>query len=232
VLIDDDRIETSNLSRVVGATAQDVAEGLLKTDIAARHVREAAAAGAVTVIAGDVAEASVSTALRDCDFIFLAADSMRARLVVNALAHQYFVPVAQLGAKVQAGATGALTEAMSVVRHVRAGHGCLWCNGWIDTTQLAVEAKSDQERKDQAYGIAEPNPSVITLNAVAAAHGVNDFLFDFLGLRRGEDKLAYKHFRFLAGHTDRVVPRRDPACRECVRRFGLGDAMALPGTKA
>jgi hypothetical protein len=228
VIVDSDLIEDTNLSRVVGATRDDLAVPMLKTEIAARHIREVHPRASITAISDDVAKASVSAALRDCDAIFLAADSMRARLVVNAIAHQYFVPVIQLGAKVRSDAAGSLTEAMSVIRHVRPGNACLWCNGWIDTTQLALEAKSDQERKDQAYGTDEPNPSVITLNAVAAAHGVNDFLFDFLNLRPADDVHAYEHHRFVARRVDRVVPRRDPACRECVRRLGMGDAIALP----
>lgn len=112
--------------------------------------------------------------------------------------------------------------------HIDPGRGCLWCFGWIDATQLAQEAKSDQERKDQAYGTEEPNPSVIRLNAVAAAHGVKDFLFDYLGLRPEDARHAYEHHHFLARRVDRVVPRRDPTCRECVRRFGMGDALKLP----
>ena len=43
-------------------------------------------------------------------------------------------------------------------------------------------------------GVQEPNPSVITLNAVAAAHAVNDFLFDFLGLRAPEGPTKYQPF--------------------------------------
>jgi hypothetical protein len=93
---------------------------------------------------------------------------------------------------------------------------------------LAVEAKSDQERKDQAYGTNAPNPSVISLNAIAAAHGVNDFLFDFLGLRRTVPEQSYDHHHLLVDKVDRVHPRKDPGCRECVRRLGRGDAMPLP----
>ena len=36
----------------------------------------------------------------DCDYLFLAADSMQARLVLNALVHQYLIPGAPLDAKV------------------------------------------------------------------------------------------------------------------------------------
>ena len=79
------------------------------------------------------------------------------------------------------GDCGNLEDAMCAVRHIRPGSGCLWCNGLIDPTQLAIEAKSDSEREKQAYGVPEPNPSVITLIAVAAPHAVSDFLFDFPG---------------------------------------------------
>ena len=228
VLVDPDEIESSNLSRVVGATRVDVEAGQLKTQIAVRHAREMAMEAMLEPIAGDVAHESVAQVLRDCDFIFLAADSMRARLVVNALAHQYLVPAIQMGAKVRRGDKGNIEDAMCAVRHVRPGTGCLWCNGLIDPTQLAMEAKSDSERKEQAYGVQEPNPSVITLNAVAAAHAVNDFLFDFLGLRRGDVDVAYQHFHFDRGKAQRVLPRRDPECRECLQRLAMGDALELP----
>ena len=228
ILIDPDEIESSNLSRVVGATRVDVEAGQLKTQIAVRHAREMAIHANLQPIAGDVSRDSVAKVLRDCDFIFLAADSMRARLVVNALAHQYLIPAIQLGARIRRGVRGNLEDAMSAVRHIRPGTGCLWCNGLIDPTLLAIEAKSDIERKEQAYGVQEPNPSVITLNAVAAAHAVNDFLFDFLGLRTGEVQEAYHHFHFHRDKTQRVMPRRSPDCRECVHRLAMGDALELP----
>ena len=158
VLIDPEEIEDSNLSRVVGATRVDVETGQLKTQIAVRHAREMAIHATLHPVAGDVSRHSVAQVLRDCDFIFLAADSMRARLVVNALAHQYLIPAIQMGAKIRQGDCDNLEDAMCAVRHIRPGTGCLWCNGLIDPAQLAIEAKSDSERKEQAYGVQEPNP--------------------------------------------------------------------------
>ena len=228
VLIDPDEIESSNLSRVVGANQVDVEAGQLKTQIAVRHAREMATHATLQPVADDVSRHSVAQVLRDCDFIFLAADSMRARLVVNALAHQYLIPTVQMGARIRRGDGDKLEDAMCAVRQIRPGTGCLWCNGLIDPTQLAIEAKSDSERKEQAYGVQEPNPSVITLNAVAAAHAVNDFLFDFLGLRTREVEAAYHHFHFQRGKTQIVMPRRSPDCRECVQRLAMGDALELP----
>lgn len=228
VLIDPDQIESSNLSRVVGATRVDVETEQLKTKIAVRHAREIASQATLLPIARDVSRHSVAQNLRDCDFIFLAADSMRARLVVNALAHQYLIPTIQIGAKIRPDESGKLEDAMCAVRHIRPGSGCLWCNGLINPTQLAMEAKSDAERKAQDYGVQEPNPSVITLNAVAAAHAVNDFLFDFLALRSDNSEAAYRHFHFLSGKAHNVIPRHDSECGECVQRLAMGDSVDLP----
>lgn len=232
VLVDDDHMEVSNLSRVVGATTEDANFGRAKTEVARRHVLEAAPHVNVETIAEDVATVSVAAKLRTCDYIFLAADSMRARLLFNALVNQYLIPGTQMGAKVRGGSGGELLDAMSAVRHVRPGSGCLWCNGFIEPTLLAIEAKTDEERRAQAYGTQEPNPSVITLNAVAAAHAVNDFLFDYLGLRLEERSSEFLHVHHLNPAMKNVRARRDEQCRECGRgdgsRYARGDAVELP----
>jgi hypothetical protein len=227
LLIDPDVIEDTNLARVVGATKADVTAKRRKVDIAARLAREAQPTIDLTLIDNDVARCDIAHRLRMCDFIFLAADSMRARLLVNAMAHQYLIPTTQLGAKIRPGEAGTLVEAMSAVRQIRAGEGCLWCNELIDPGQLAIEAKSDEERKAQAYGTEEPNPSVITLNGVAAAHGVNDFLFDFLGLREGSETQFAHHF-FLSHRQQKVVAGPTEECPECNRRLARGDGQPLP----
>lgn len=228
VLVDPDRIERTNLSRVVGATATDVETGQLKTQIAVRHVREISNQIEIDAISCDVAENSTAMKLRNCDFIFLAADSMRARLLVNALTHQYLIPSVQMGAKIRSSSSGKIEEAMCAVRQLRPGKGCLWCNGLIDTTQLAIEMKTDEERKNQAYGVEEPNPSVITLNAVSAANAVNNFLFDYLDLRSGDGDSIYQHHFFLKNVSQNTIPRRNSNCHECGRRLGMGDAIELP----
>src|SRR5208283_4697698 len=145
--------------------------------------------------------------------------------------HQYLIPGVQLGSKIRSDGKGALMEVMSANRPVRPGYGCLWCNQLIDQNQLAKEAKTDEERKAQAYGVEEPNPSVISLNAVSAAHAVNDFLLDYLGLRPENGQLYYEHFHFLKGTRNLVEPRKDRDCSECSHsglRYGRGDAVGLP----
>lgn len=228
VLVDDDLIEHSNLSRIVGASLDDV--GARKIDVARRIIEQANTAAKIELIFNDVAKGSAAKRLVSCDYLFLAADSMRARLVFNAIVQQYLVPGVQVGSKISSKPTGELADVMSANRQVRPSQGCLWCNELVDPTQLAKEAKTDEERKSQAYGVEEPNPSVITLNAISAAHATNDFLLDFLNLRP-ERELYYEHFHFLNNKRSLVQPAADPSCSECSPtglRFGRGDTVQLP----
>jgi hypothetical protein len=230
-LVDDDRVEMSNLSRIVGAKYSDAEAKASKVCVAKRMILEANSLAQVRPITDDVAKESVAKEITNCDYLFLAADSMRARLVFNALVHQYFIPGVQLGSKIRSDRQGKLVDVMSANRPVRPGHGCLWCNQLIDANALAKEAKTDDERKAQAYGVEEANPSVISLNAVSAAHAVNDFLLNYLSLRPEPEALEYEEFHFLNDRRSLVEPRRDGECPECSpsgHRYGRGDGVALP----
>ena len=250
VSIDPDRVEPSNLPRVVGARRRDTQPWLTnprmlsfvrrygegrrtaKVRIAKRVAREASPAIAYRAVHGDVADAMVAAELIDCDYLFLCADTAQARLVFNALVHQYLIPGVQMGAKAQVDpATGAIVDLFTVTRPVIPGQGCLWCNGLISPARLQEEATDpdDLERQRYVAGVGAAAPSVITLNAVAASLAVNDFLVQVTGLA---DARGLEWTRTLP-RTGEVVleePRTDPDCRECSRagRLGAGDSLRLP----
>jgi hypothetical protein len=97
-----------------------------KTAIAAGVAHHANRRIHLETVTGDIADPAIAERLTDCDFLFLAADSMRARLVFNALVHQYLIPGAQVGAKVTVDKkTGQVVDVFSVYRPVFPGSGCL-----------------------------------------------------------------------------------------------------------
>lgn len=253
VIVDDDVVDVTNLPRLLGATRLDAAEWLTrpsrpavfqrlgrrlarrKVRVARRAIKRANPSCRVTAITGDVASDDVANRLTGADYIFLAADTYRARLVCNAVAFQYGIPGIQLGAKVRARRDdGALIDVYSVIRPFGPARSCLWCNSLIPPARLAEEAVSTEQRRRQRYVEDDTidAPSVITLNAVAAAHGVDDFLFHIVGLSDVEPE--YVRFLPLTNEVERTVPRRDPACPECgadpASRCAMGDARSLPTT--
>ena len=240
VIVDYDRLDRTNMPRVVGARQSDLGSSprflgqLLrrqaspKVVIAERVAREVKRSIRYDAIVGDVTEPAVVERLLDCDAIFLAADSMQARLVVNALCHQYLIPSWQIGAKVVNDPSGAIEDVFSVVRHLVPGESCLWCNELVNPTRLAEEAVSPDQREAQRYVDEVPAPSVITLNAVAAAHAVNQYLFATLGLQEASKELHWLKYRSVEPYATIELPRRARACPECQGRLGAGTRRPLP----
>ena len=242
VAIDFDRLDPTNYPRVVGARPRDLrpwfGTRLLarplrwqpshKVTIAERVAREANPSIRYEAVVGDVTETTVAERLVDCDAIFLAADSMQARLVVNAICHQYLIPTWQVGAKVVNDPSGAIQDAFSVIRRLIPGESCLWCNELVNSTRLAEEATSQEQRASQRYVEDVPAPSVITLNAVACAHAVDQYLFTSLGLREWSEDVHWLKFQPDTDGRRVQVPRREPDCSECQGRLGVGRLKALP----
>lgn len=233
LLIDSDRFEETNLSRVVTAIFRDVARTPPKTDLAARYAKIVNPSVRCEVIDGDVAFEDVADKLVDCDFIFLCADTMRARLVVNAIVNQHLIPAVQVGSKIfLAKEGGKLEQFYSIVRHMRPGCGCLVCNELISGYRLAIEEKSNTDWRAQNYGTETPNPSVITLNGIGASRATHDFLMDFVGTDVIRPTAGYYMYDVFKGTWLKTNPRHDKNCSECSgdaeSRFARGDTLRLP----
>lgn len=252
VLIDPDRAEPSNLPRLLGARRLDALPWLSeegrpawlrrvaarlsarKVDLARRAIRRANPEAAVEAVFDDFCTKSNAARLVGCDYVFLAADTMTARLVFNNLVHQYLIPGVQIGSKVVVDpATGDVQDVFAVVRPVTPDLGCLWCNGLISPAELQREAIGEAERAAQRYGLGEdaPAPSVVTLNAVGAAHAVDDFLFHLTGMTGSDARSGYLRSRPVERGIVFDNPRRDPHCPECgvhaASRLGRGDAVPM-----
>lgn len=252
VVVDPERVDPTNLPRLPGARRGDTGwftharwpAGLRawgrgharpKVEVAQRLAHEGDPDIEVEAIFGNVLESALAARFTDVDYLFLAADTMQARLLFNAIVHQYLVPGVQLGSKVSLNAaTGQVLDVHSVVRPVTPDAGCLWCNELISPRRLAEEALTERERQAQRY-VDDPEvvaPSVITLNAVAAAHAATDFLFAMTGLVEPDAAADYFRSRPRVRDARWDRPRRDDGCTESGRnarsRFARGDGVTLP----
>lgn len=257
VVIDPDIVSPSNLSRLPEARRRDAygrfGPGLvgrlaarlglnkpaLKVALASRIVDNANSASRVEAIAGDVADDAVARRILNCDFIFLAADTMLARDVVNQIAYQYSIPSLQIGSKVVIDKTsGDIRDIFGVVRSIGSEPGCLRCNGLIDAGRLAAESLADPVQLENQRYVDEPGieaPSVITLNAMAVGWAVNDFMQYAVGI--GRPRAGFRVLRSLPTapeHPQLVVqtPHVDMDCHVCGHNdysvLARGDDADLP----
>ncbi len=252
--IDFDTLEPSNRSRVVGSTPWDAGEPFIhsriallrrfgawlakpKVRIAERVARRANRSIDFEAIVGDISDLRTARCLIDADYLFLCADSMRARFVFNALVHQYLIPGIQIGSKVPVDPkTGRVGDVFSVSRPVfpYPGGGCLRCNELIPPSRLQEESVAPRERRQQRYvpDSAITAPSVITLNALAASQAVNDFLFGFHGLLEPEAKRGYLMHYAREREWATVACAHQDGCTHCgsgkSSAIGKGDRAELP----
>jgi hypothetical protein len=257
VIADPDHISSSNLPRLPEARLRDangwLGNGLVgrigsrlgmsrptsKVSLARRIIARANPHAHVQTIRADIADDPVARQLRSCDFIFLAADTMLARDVVNQIAYQYLIPTLQVGSKVVLNpADGSVTDVFGVVRSLGAAAGCLRCNGLVNVAKLTEEAvATEEQRRNQRY-IDDPEvnvPSVITINAMSVGWAVNDFMHYATGLGRPSTGFRVLRSRpVIPGGLQLTLQEPDvnPDCHICSSQFysalSRGDAVELP----
>ena len=246
VLADPDRAEDTNLPRLIAARRQDavmpswvpraIADRLRsrKVRMAARNIRRANRDARIEVLSRNFLDADVAARFTDCDFLFLAADTMGARLLFNAIVHQYGIPGIQVGAKIPVAEDGTVGDVFCVSRMVTPEQGCLWCNGLISPTRLQDEAVPERAKRGYAYlnDPEVPAPSVVTMNAIACAHAADEFLFHMTGLRYEDAETGWFRWNSRRGTSGCDLPTAAPGCAECSEgdnsRLGMGDNWALP----
>jgi molybdopterin/thiamine biosynthesis adenylyltransferase len=248
VVVDPDRVELTNLTRLPGAYRRDACAILTGPDrprwvrrvglklsrpkvrIAARLARQAGQGTTVEAYPVDVRDSAAVAALLDCDFILLAADTAAARHIVNIISHQYLIPLVQVGVKVPVSEIGEVGDLFAAVRPVAPDGGCLRCAGLIDSSQLAVDLILDRRERELAdYGTGQSSPSVITLNAMAVGEALTHITFALTGLN---EPGPIVHIRKHARRGARVIgePHRDDDCKVCGSDgvTALGDLVPLP----
>ena len=253
VLVDPDRVDPTNLPRLVDADNWDAMTWLShswlpnwlkrfgrllatrKIDLSAKVIKKANRHAKIKLFFSAMESRDVVEAIKDCDYIFLAADSHRARRLFNALVHQYLIPGTQMGSKIQSDrVSGGLLNVHTSVRHVTPDCGCLVCNQAISAARLQEESVSKEMLQAQKY-TDEPDiiaPSVITLNAISAAQAANDFLFYLTGITHDDAFGGYVQSHPLVRRTRMVQPRRDDDCPDCGAgadsRRARGDGADIP----
>lgn len=257
VVIDPDEVSPSNLSRLPEATRRDAygrfgggrlgrfarALGLnqpsAKVDVARRIILNANNDALVRALRGDVADDAIARELTVCDFIFLAADTMLARDVVNQIAYQYLIPTLQIGSKVVLDpADKRVIDVYGVIRSLGTAPGCLHCNGLVNIAKLTEEAVATAEqRRNQRY-VDDPEieaPSVITINTMSAGWAVNDFMHYATGIGRPATGFRILRSRpVTTGGPQLTLQRPDanPDCHVCgnasYSALARGDSIELP----
>ena len=230
VAMDPDIVESSNLSRLVGARLTDAQEGVRKADVVGRLAREVGGFTRLDSRERDVVDDVVARDLAArVDLIFGCTDTAWSRLVLNALAFAYGIPVIDLGVELQA--EGSMGGRVTIAGP---DTGCLWCTGVIDERRLRAEQSPPDLREAQrAQGYVPdldvPEPSVVSINGVVASLAVTEVLDRLVHFRPVGSTPASTLIYRLSDGTVRRVAAQSGRCSFCSgSNVGAADAAALP----
>lgn len=215
LVVDDDELDASNVSRVFGSTAADVSKSPAKVEIASRNYKAILPGAAVRVLKKNITEPGVAAALLGCDVVFSCTDTDSSRAILNDLAYSCYVPVIDTGCKIDM-RDGKPRAVLGRSRLLRPGLPCLWCTGAIDGRRVLMESMSPTERaklEASGYGFNEgPQPMVVHLTTLVAALAVSEFLRLFAGL--GEPHQGdYQLVDLAINSMTQVSSTIDPNCR-------------------
>ena len=174
-IVDPDRVEPTNLNRLVGSRRGDL--GVAKVKVAERLVRAINPDVTVRVLKADVVDADVAPQLVGLDALFLCTDSHASRAVIGQLAYQHLVPAFDMGVSITV-RDGAVTHVTGRVQMLAPGLPCLTCTGALDSEQIRRELLTPEQRRADPYvqGAHEPQPAVISINSTMASLAVTMFL--------------------------------------------------------
>jgi molybdopterin/thiamine biosynthesis adenylyltransferase len=225
ILIDPDRVEPTNLNRVVGATKGDI--DLPKVEVAANHIAKIAPEASVICVQGDVTRTSIARELIPVDFIFSCTDSHGSRAVIQQISYQYLIPCVDVGSILTA-KNGRVTGIHGRIQALAPGLPCFTCSGLIDAEEVRRDMMNEEERSLDPYiqGAHEPAPAVVSINSTVTSLAVTMFMSIILGI---PSEGRYVLYNANKPSLRSVTASQNPTCYICSPSgvLGRGNSQAL-----
>src|SRR5207249_6359893 len=100
ILVDADRIEASNVSRVFGSVQSDISAKTPKVEAFTRWAAQISPGTRVEAYARSVLESEIAARLREADVIFGCTDNHTSRVLLNQMSYQYLIPYIDMGNRI------------------------------------------------------------------------------------------------------------------------------------
>ncbi|MBM3238266.1 ThiF family adenylyltransferase [Candidatus Poribacteria bacterium] len=232
ICADDDIIEVSNLSRVIGSTPKDVELKRRKVELLERHAQRINPNVEFKAVPESILNPSALIGFKDADYIIGCTDTQSSRMILNSFSMQYLIPYIDLGFGIEVDENKKIiTSAAGKVRVIIPGEWCIQCIGEINQREVQLELMSDFDRKRQIErgyisGVNIPDPSVIFLNTTVVSLGICEFLNLLINFKK---PVQYIFYDMQETTIRSLTSARQEDCIVCGINgvFALGDLAPL-----
>jgi hypothetical protein len=234
-LFEGQSLESSNITRVYGSRLTDVDRP--KVEIIKRLAEEIGLGTQVHLFSEHITRLRAAEALRDCDVIFGCTDDEWGRSILCRLAIDYYIPVIDMGVKIDS-KEGSILSVQGRATTLVPGTACLFCRGRITAEGVRAQViescnpKQAEELRQQRYApeLQDNAPAVIPFTSAVASSAVGELLHRLTGFM-GSDRVSSEVIHlFDEGRirTNLVLPRPDCFCGDRPR-WGLADQQPFLG---
>lgn len=181
VLVDHDRFEPSNWSRLYGSSLADTSKSKFKVDIVASHLKSINPEISCIEVTKSVMSLNTLRLLAGCDVVFSCVDRHAPRAVINELSYQCYIPVVDVGVGLSKSSKGDVLGGSVRATLIGPTLPCLFCNELINPDMIMSEHLTPEEyAKRRAEGYVAPMqqnaPAIVSYTTMAASLGMVLFL--------------------------------------------------------
>ncbi len=227
ILVDHDKFEPSNWSRIYGSTWKDTTHNHHKVDIVSEHLKRVNPTITLQGVKKSVLTSDVLKSLANCDIIFSCLDRHAPRAVLNELSYQCFIPVIDVGVGLQKDQHGVVGGSVRTTL-IGPGFPCLLCQEIVRPEMITAENLSPSEyeaRRAEGYvnNIGQNVPSVISYTSLAGSLGITMFLDYIAGHWADTYSTLISDLR-----TKQTLKLRSEIKDECVCKKRTGKGLSVP----
>lgn len=228
-VIDGDRVEASNVSRILGATVDDAGR-TWKVEVAARYAERLGIGTEVRSLRGHFGKDVTPEEVEGCDLVLSCVDRHLPRALLNRLSYEKAVPVIDMGSAFRVDASGRVTAGSGRVVVVGPGRRCLACWGHIDPNRIRTESLSESDRaREMADGYVDgaeiPQPSVLAFNTAVAGAAVVELMRLVTAFAGADDPPMRLSFDFESGTVRRNCLFTEHDCQICLSKSSVQNRL-------
>ncbi len=216
VIVDFDKLEEKNISRVYGSLKEDV--GKTKVSILKEHAEKINSDIIVYPVDSKVELQDSISHLKGCDLIFGALDGAPyARATLDELKNKYYIPYIDLAMKVQLDSERDIEDIMGRVTLLLPGNLCVMCTKIVRDAQF--KAGPANQHNPYVQGVTQTvDPSVISYNTTVSSLAINLFIqyIQGFGVIKRDLRISFLDF-------ERYNMEVDDECDYCLLDLGEAD---------
>ena len=236
IISDGECFEASNVNRVYGSRLVD--DGIAKIKIAQRLAADIGLGTKIELISKPISYQSALKRFRECDIVMGCTDDELGRSLLNRFAIYYYVPVFDMGVKIDS-EHGVVRSIQGRVTTLMNGAACLHCRGRISAERITAQAKWEadpagaQALEDEGYlpELSVPAPAVVTFTTAIAASAVTELLHRLTGFM-GPDRESTEVLHLIdqtSVRTNKLASQPECFCADAYN-WGRGDVRPFLDT--